>query len=183
MGSSISFDLWPLQKETVNAIEHGRIDLLLHCEGTYVPQQLPRELLFKEELICVVAKESHYPDRFLLRDYLEAFHISVSTFDGMQTNIEDRLAANGLKRKCALRVPYFSMAVHGVAGTNLVATVPKRITDYEARGLDVRMVAAPRMLSNFEYHMSWHPRMNLDAAHMWLRSHPSGVREHCRTRQ
>jgi DNA-binding transcriptional LysR family regulator len=81
MGSGLSFDLWPLQKDTVDAIAHGRIDLLLHCEGTYVPQQLSRDMLFEEELVCIVAKESHYPDRFSLPDYLAALHISVSTFD------------------------------------------------------------------------------------------------------
>ncbi len=169
MGSSLSFDLWPLQKEAVDAIEHGRIDLLLNCEGAHIPGQFLHELLFKEELVCVVAKESPYPDRFSLRDYLAALHISVSTFDGRQTVIEDRLAAKGLERQSALRVPYFSMALHSVVGTNLVATVPKRISDYDAHRLDVRIAEAPSLLRNFEYHMTWHRRMDLDAAHLWLR--------------
>jgi DNA-binding transcriptional LysR family regulator len=67
-------------------------------------------------------------------------------------------------------VPYHTAAMRSLIGTDLVATVPGRIAELEASNPSVRIVKAPAVLGTFTYLMAWHPRMNTDAAHIWLRS-------------
>ena len=40
----------------------------------------------------------------------------------------------------------------------------------EASNPSVKIGKAPAVLGTFKYLMAWHPRMNTDAAHIWLRS-------------
>jgi hypothetical protein len=40
----------------------------------------------------------------------------------------------------------------------------------EASNASLKIVKAPAVLGTFKYFMAWHPRMNTDAAHTWLRS-------------
>ncbi len=100
---------------------------------------------------------------------MSAQHIGVTIFGGAQTIPESRLAAVGVKRHCPVWVSCFSNAIHAVEGTELIATVPKRIAIYEARNLALRILLPPKIMTGFSYLMAWHPRMNTDAAHMWLR--------------
>jgi DNA-binding transcriptional LysR family regulator len=67
-------------------------------------------------------------------------------------------------------VPYHTAAMRCVAGTNLVATVPRRMAELEASNPAIKILKAPAELEGFKYLMIWHPRMNTDAAHVWLRS-------------
>lgn len=51
----------------------------------------------------------------------------------------------------------------------LIATVPKRMAMNYAQNPELKIMKAPKPLDAFSYLMVWHPRMNSDAAHMWLR--------------
>jgi len=64
------------------------------------------------------------------------------------------------------------IAAHHVmqfSATDLIATVPKRIALYEAHNPALKILLPPKIMTGFSYLMVWHPRMNTDAAHMWLR--------------
>ena len=169
-GKRVSFEISPLNDGVFDAMERGRIDLLLHADDGNVPLQYPREVIFEEEFVCVVAREFPNSRQLTLKQYLNAAHVGVTIFGGKQTIPEQRLTAAGVNRRCAFSVPYFSMASRSVAGTSLVATVPKRLAIYESRNPALKILKAPKIMSSFKYLMTWHPRMNSDAAHAWLRS-------------
>jgi DNA-binding transcriptional LysR family regulator len=82
---------------------------------------------------------------------------------------DKRLAGIGAKRRCPIWVPYFTAAVRCVPGTHLLATVPTRIARFESNSGALRLLKPPDVLGRFSYLMAWHPRMNTDAAHLWLR--------------
>jgi len=44
------------------------------------------------------------------------------------------------------------------------------MAELEASNPDMKFLKAPAVLRTFKYLMSWHPRMNTDAAHTWLRA-------------
>jgi hypothetical protein len=56
-----------------------------------------------------------------------------------------------------------------VAGTSLIATIPKRMAMACAHNPELKIMKAPKPLDAFSYLMVWHPRMSSDAAHIWLR--------------
>jgi DNA-binding transcriptional LysR family regulator len=49
-------------------------------------------------------------------------------------------------------------------------TAPRRFAMAEARNRALKVLKAPAEISGFKYLMVWHPRVNTDAAHVWLRS-------------
>ena len=168
-GNNLSFDFSPLNDEVFDAMDRGRIDLLFYANDGNIPAHLAREVIFEEEFVCIVAKDGPYGDKLTLNQYLEGLHVGVTTFGGSQTIPDQRLAAAGLKRRYAFRVPYFEVAIRRVTGTNLIATVPRRIAMLEAENVEWKVVKAPNPMGRFTYLMAWHSRMENDAAHVWLR--------------
>ena len=65
-------------------------------------------------------------------------------------------------------VPFHNVAIKMVSGTNLIATMPKRMAMDYAQNPDLRIMEAPKPLDAFSYLMVWHPRTDSDADHIWL---------------
>ena len=170
-GKGLGFTMHPLTDAVLDALDRGRIDLLLHADDGNVPSHLCRETIFEEDFVCVVAKQSNFGRTLTLPQYLEAQHIGVSILDGLQTIPDQRLETIGKKRHLAFRVPYFSVAAQAVVGTELVATIPRRMATLpESLHSELRFAKAPKPMGRFKYLMAWHPRMDSDAPHIWLRS-------------
>jgi len=59
--------------------------------------------------------------------------------------------------------------MRSVVGTELVATVPRRVAELGARDPELCLVEPPSLFQSFDYLMIWHPRLAADPAHVWLR--------------
>jgi len=81
--------------------------------------------------------------------------------------VDDALAAQALARDIAVTVAGFAEALALVRGTDLIATVPERHTGTLRDGLVT--FALPMAPAPFTVSLLWHPRMDGDAAHRWLR--------------
>ena len=138
-GDELSFDLSPLTDNTLDDLNRGRLDLLFNPDDGHVSPRYERQALFEEEFVCVVDEGRPYGNKLSLKEYLDARHISVSIFNGLRALPDQRLAENGLKRKIAFTVPYFTVALQGVVGTRLVATVPRQIALREGQNPNVMM--------------------------------------------
>ena len=169
-GEGLSLDFFPPHDNTLHDLDRGRLDMLLGPNDGQLPLQYQRLPLFEDEFVCVFDRKCPYSGKLSLTEYLEARHIAISIFDGIQTMPDRRLAQAGLRRRIAFSVPYFSVAVQTVVGTNLIVTVPKRMAVLEKQNTTLRFLNTPKPLSRFVYHMWWHPRMNNDPAHIWLRN-------------
>jgi DNA-binding transcriptional LysR family regulator len=165
----VSIEFVPFGDPTFDAIEKGRLDLMLNADDGYLPPRFASEVIFDDSFSCVAAKESKYPAALTLRQYLAADHVGVGIWSELQTLLDKRLAGIGAKRRCPIWVPYFTAAVRCVPGTHLLATVPSRIAGFESTNPSLRILKPPEVMGRLSYLMAWHPRMNTDAAHMWLR--------------
>jgi DNA-binding transcriptional LysR family regulator len=169
-GVRVSFEFLPLHDGQFEAMEKGRLDLVLVADDGYAPTHFVKEVIFEVDFVCVVAKESRFSRALTLKQYLAADHVGISILGGIQTIPEKRLAAIGAKRRCPIWVPYHITAMRSLVGTNFIATVPRRMAEAEASNPAIKILKAPAVLGTFKYLMSWHSRMNTDAAHTWLRS-------------
>jgi DNA-binding transcriptional LysR family regulator len=165
----VTLDFTPVRDTTFEALEHGRLDLVLKAEDGQIPAQFCNEVIYEDEWACCVAKESPYTAALTLEQYLASSHILVSVLGGLPTIPEKRLAAIGRKHIMAIRVPYFTVAIRSIAGTDLIATVPKRLAEAEKHNPALKFLPPPVEISGFKYLMVWHPRLSTDAAHTWLR--------------
>jgi len=165
----VQFEFLPWQARISELIERGQLDLILHIDDGLLPVHFHSERLYREDLICAVARDSRFGDRLSLRQYAEASHIAVATYGGVQTIPDKRLAAVGAKRSSCVRVPYFGVALQCLPGTELVLTLTSGMTSVVKGDRRLRLVKAPQELHGFHFLMAWHPRLNTDPRHVWLR--------------
>jgi DNA-binding transcriptional LysR family regulator len=81
--------------------------------------------------------------------------------------IDDALRAHGLERRIAVFVGGFSDAVALARTTDLIATVPERLG--AAMGGGLHGFSLPFPVQEFTVSLLWHPRLDADPAHRWLR--------------
>jgi DNA-binding transcriptional LysR family regulator len=165
----VQFDFIPWQIGATELLEHGKLDLALHIDDGLLPSHLLSERLYREDWICAVARDSPFGDSLSLQQYLAADHITVSTLAGSQTIPDKQLAALGVKRNSRVRMPYFGVAIQCLAGTKLVLTLTTGMRSVVQGNRKLRLVKAPRELQAFHFLMAWHPRLNSDPRHVWLR--------------
>jgi hypothetical protein len=83
--------------------------------------------------------------------------------------IEERLAARGLSRRVARAVPYFVAALGLASESDYVVTLSERIAHVLAPRFGLRVIEAPLALEPYTLDAIWHPRMDGDGAHAFLR--------------
>lgn len=158
----------PQGDESVAALREGRVDLDIGAIRTTGPE-ITIESLLQDRFIGVVraghrlGNQTVDPTRFA-----QEKHISVSRRGLLHGPIDTALAALGLERDVSVVVPAFADALVLVRDSDLVASVPDRLTasvrqDLHAFPLPVS--TAPLTLSQ-----AWHPRFAADSAHQWLRA-------------
>ena len=165
----VQFEFLPWQSGIAELVERGQVDLVLHIDDGLLPSHFQSERLYREDWICAVARRSRFGERLSLKQYVAANHIVVSTYAGVQTIPDKQLAAVGAQRNSCIRVPYFGVALHCLPGTDLVLTVTSGMSSAVRGNGELRVVKAPRELHPFHFLMAWHPRLNSDPRHAWLR--------------
>ncbi|MFE3876310.1 LysR family transcriptional regulator [Kitasatospora sp. NPDC059146] len=166
-GSTVLFSRW--HHAVFADAEHGLVDLLIH--GGTTPPPLRSRVLFEEGYSCLIS--SHHPlaqrPALSLADYLDCLHTVVDVTDGRQGHVDRRLEALGRPRRASVTVPYHAAAAAAVPGTSLVATLPTEFAVRQAVPGVTTVLPAPEEIGSMSYAMSWHPRLDDDAAHRWLR--------------
>lgn len=99
--------------------------------------------------------------------FASAGHVLVLRRGLHSRQIDEALQVAGLERRIATVVNGFSTALTLARDTDLVATVPVRHTEGLRKGL--QSFALPVEIAPFTISMLWHPRMDGDLAHRWLR--------------
>lgn len=101
-------------------------------------------------------------------------HVFVDRRGGDRGVVDEALAARGLERRIVAIVTGFSAALAIVRTSDLIAVVPERHTTALRDGMHTFQlpVATPEIAVS----MLWHPRLDADPAHRWLRT---CVREVC----
>ena len=165
----VTFEFIPWQSSAAEMLEHNQLDLVLSIDDGLLASHFQSETLYREDWICAVARTNPIGDRLTLRQYLAADHITVSTLPGSQTIPDKQLAALGLKRSSSIRMPYFGIALECLPGTDNVLTLTSGMRSMVEQNPNLRLVKAPKELRPFHFQMVWHPRLNADARHAWLR--------------
>ena len=85
----------------------------------------------------------------------------------MSGPVDAALAGVGYRRRIAAAVPSFHMLFELLESDDFITFVPERLLP--KRRPDVRVFKTNLKIPPFEIVLSWHPRMNGDARHKWLR--------------
>ena len=135
------------------------------------PERLHLSLLLEDELVCLVRKGHPLASGALTEErYLAAAHVVPMRYSSHQRGVvETHLAARHAVRDARVAVPYFALAPHVVAETDLVFTTARHFAEPFTRTLPLVMLAMPPGFPAMRFYQLWHERAHHDAAHRWLR--------------
>jgi DNA-binding transcriptional LysR family regulator len=164
----VALEVFPFTETVFRRLETNALDLALWVNNA--PNELRSQVLFHDRFMCLV--RTGHPigkDKLTLERYLSYPHASVTLAEGRQGIIDDILDEKGLQRHVQLKIPYFASAAWTIEHSDMVLTVPKRLASRLGKIARVRLIAPPIELVEFRYIQVWHPRMDSDLAHQWLR--------------
>jgi DNA-binding transcriptional LysR family regulator len=146
----------------------GAVDLETGVAGAATGPEVRSRLLFRDRFVGVVRRR-HALARgaVTLERYAASRHVAVSRRGLEQGPVDDALRNLGAARTVAVMAGGFAAAIGLARGTDLVATVPERHTLALRDGLHT--FALPFAVAPIPIAMLWHPRLDGDAAHRWLR--------------
>ncbi|QSW93372.1 LysR family transcriptional regulator [Rhizobium lentis] len=156
-------------------LRDGSVDLETGVVGEATGPEVRAQALFRDRFIGVV--RMGHPlcrDEITPLRYAAGGHIAVSRRGLDRGAIDDALNALGLERQVATIVGGFSTAVALARASDLVASVPERHTAGLRAGMHSFSLPVPT--PELTVSLLWHPRMDADPAHRWLRG---CVREVC----
>jgi DNA-binding transcriptional LysR family regulator len=165
---NVDVQLVPWQDSSFRDLAAGQLDLVV-CPLT-APFPLVVERLLPDRFVCLVSRSHpHRKKSFSLTEYLAEKHIVLEVQLGHQTLVDRPLSELGKRRKSALRLPFFVVAVEALEKTSLVLTIPERLANRRMDPRKTRLVDAPKEIPPYYQTMSWSDRLNADPLHSWFR--------------
>ena len=168
----------PKPDKDVRPLREGLIDLDVGVLGESGPE-VRVQALYRDRFIAVVrqghpllAEGEITPERYAACD-----HVVTSRRGRITGPVDDALAAAGLTRHVAVVVPSFGTALATAAATDMVALIPASYFEHLRAGNVLRSFELPVTTEHITISQMWHPRLDRDPAHRWLRG---VVREVCR---
>lgn len=135
-----------------------------------LPQEMRNRQLLTDRFVCVVRREHPATKkRFTLEQFVSIPHIQVAPRGKPGGYLDDVLGERGLSRTVARAVPYFVTALQLAAETDYVLTISERIALRFAETLSLKLLEVPVKLRPYALSLVWHPRVDQDPAHRFLR--------------
>src|SRR5882672_5022014 len=157
-------------------LRDGTVDLETGVVGKTTGPEVRAQALFRDRYIGVV-RRGHPLSRGRITParYAAGRHVFVSR-RGLETGpIDEALEPLGLEREIVTVVGGFASALALARASDLIASVPERHTGKLRAGM--HSFALPVPVPGFTVSLLWHPRLDADPVHRWLRA---CVREACR---
>lgn len=149
-------------------LRDGSVDLETGVIGAASSPKIRTRALFRDRFIGVVrAGHPLARGKVTAARYAAGQHVLVSRRGLDKGPIDEGLRALGLAREIAVIVAGFSDALSLARGSDLIASVPERHTGNLRAGM--HSFALPVEVPALTVSMLWHPRMDADPAHRWLR--------------
>ncbi|WP_086922143.1 LysR family transcriptional regulator [Variovorax sp. JS1663] len=151
------------------SLRDGTVDLETGVIGSATSPEVRVQALFRDRFIGVVrighplCQGKVTPGR-----YAAGKHVVVSRRNFDKGPIDEALKPFGLEREIGTVVGGFSTALALVRASDLIASVPERHTKGLRDGLHSFSLPAPP--PEITVSLMWHPRMDGDLAHRWLRA-------------
>ena len=160
-------------------LRDAAVDLETGVVGAATGPEVIAQALFRDRFIGVMRK-GHALSRGKItpRRYAAGRHILVSRRGLDRGPIDEALQPLGLAREIAATVGGFTAALALARASDLIASVPERHTRNLRAGM--HSFPLPVAMPQITVSLLWHPRMDADPAHRWLRG---CVRDVCAERR
>jgi DNA-binding transcriptional LysR family regulator len=149
-------------------LRDGSVDLEIGVVGGTTGPEVRMQALYRDRFIGVVRKR-HALNKGEITSvrYAAGKHIFVSRRGLDEGAIDEALKSLGLEREIVAIVESFSAALALARDCDLIASVPERHTGKLRAGM--HSFQLPVTVPEITVSLLWHPRLDADPAHRWLR--------------
>ncbi|MDY0924107.1 LysR family transcriptional regulator [Leclercia sp. CFBP8987] len=169
----------PKPEKTSRYLREGLVDLEIGVQSNMGPE-IRLQRLFQDRFVGAVRKT--HPLASLtsigLNDYVSWGHVVAAPDGSLHGFVDDALAEAGMTRKIASVVPGFPTALSVALASDLVAMVPALYLQNPHMTEQLHVFELPFKTRTITVSQMWHPRMENDPGHRWLRERVIAV---CRT--
>ncbi|MCF8160759.1 MAG: LysR family transcriptional regulator [Polaromonas sp.] len=152
------------------ALANGDLDIVI---GNWPepPEHLHMAPLLDDEIVCLMARNHSLAQGNMTRDqYLHAPHIVPLPYSSTHRGVIDKhLASLRVTRNARVIVPFFNMAPHLLAGTDLIFTISRHFADHYSRLLPLTIVKCPIEFPRMRFYQIWHGRNQRSESQQWIR--------------
>ncbi|WP_316677820.1 LysR family transcriptional regulator [uncultured Tolumonas sp.] len=168
----IKFEITSMIDEPISEyLEKGYLDLII-TPRELVSSRHPSELVFDDQFICAVWKDSFLAHNELdLDTYLSNGHIVARFSKIIGWALDESFIRNaGYHRRVDVVASSFSMLIHQIIDTNLIATVHERFANYYSQYFPIKILKCPVDTKKIEMLQQWHKNRTNDLGIKWLRA-------------
>lgn len=150
------------------SLRDGSVDLETGVVGRTTGPEIRSLALFRDRFVGVVRKK-HTLSRVRITParFAAGQHVSVAGLGIDAEPIEEALGQLGLKREIVATVSGYAGALALARASDLIASVPERHTGILRAGLHAFQLPFPT--PEITVSLLWHPRLEADPVHRWLR--------------
>jgi DNA-binding transcriptional LysR family regulator len=151
-------------------LRDGSVDLETGVVGDKTGPELRTQALFRDRFVGVVrmghglSRGKVTPERYAAGRHVDRRLVDIAPRD---KDIDEALKALGLQREIVTGVGGFATALALARASDLIASVPERHTGRLRDGMF--SFPLPVSMPQITVSMLWHPRLDADPAHRWLR--------------
>lgn len=151
------------------SLRDGSVDLETGVIGKASGPEVRTQALFGDRFVGVV-RQGHAlaRGRMTAQRYARAQHVAAVHGETERGPVDRAMEQLGIGREIVAVTGSFSAALALARDSELVATVPERQTGVLREGL--HSFALPFPMPDFTVSLMWHPRLDADPAHRWLRA-------------
>lgn len=164
---SVRLHFVPKPDKSAALLRDGLIDLEIGVPGETGPE-MRIQTLFRDHFLGV-AREGHplFAAEITPERYAACRHVVTSRHGHLHGPVDKALATHGLSRRVVAVVAGFPAALAIVAGSDLVTEVTAMQPSRTRPGL--RSFPLPVATDTVTVSQIWHPRLDADPGHRWLR--------------
>jgi DNA-binding transcriptional LysR family regulator len=151
-------------------IDKGRADLAIGAFRALPDRFMTRHLL-TDDYVCVMRSDHELAAQPMsMKAFLTTPHLFVSMSGSTFDAVDEALAAKGLQRRIAFRLPHGLAAVIALARSDMIAVVSHRAARLFVQVAPLVIVDPPFTIPSVKFRLIWNRRLHESTAHQWLRS-------------
>lgn len=160
----------PKPEKSSRYLREGLVDLEIGVQNNMGPE-IRQQRLFQDRFVGAVRKSHPLASQaeISVNDYVSWGHVVASPDGSLHGFVDDALAESGMTRKIASVVPGFPTALSVAHESNLIAMVPALYLLNQQITNHMHVFELPIKTRSITVLQMWHPRMEKDPGHRWLR--------------
>ncbi|CAM6935543.1 Symbiotic regulator-like protein [Enterobacter intestinihominis] len=154
----------------IMVLREGLVDLEIGVQSNMGPE-IRLQRLFEDRFVGVVRKGHPLANQAEIgvKDYVAWGHVVASPEGALHGSVDDALAELGTKRKIASVVPGFPTALSVALASDLIAMIPALYLLNQQVTEQLHVFELLFKSRRITVSQMWHPRMERDPGHRWLR--------------